>query len=273
MIVFSSSLITAAASNSSIDLNAPIFGYRSEVTSATIAATDAATNYPVTNLANVSTAEFWKALNATGTKYLTVTPSVAKDLDYIAVAGHNFGSAQIAVTVQTKLTSGSSWVDEVAEFMPTNDNALILRFTQNNFYSIRLKLAAGSAPAQAAIVYTGLLLVSQRRAYVGVSPITMNRRKQVVNGRSESGNFLGRIETGSTLQATLPLNYLTPGWYRANMDPFIEAAASTPFFFGWRPQDYPNECAFCWLTGDPTPENQMVNGMMQVTLDMQGAAA
>lgn len=273
MIVFSSSLVTAAQSNPAIDLNAPIFGYRSYVTTTTVAATDAATGYPATNLANVSTAEFWKALNATGTKYLTVTPVVASSLDYIAVAGHNFGSAQIAVRVEARTTSTGAWTVIVAEFMPTNDNALILRFTETVYHSIRLRLAAGSAPAQAAVLYTGLLLVSQRRAYVGVAPITLNRRKQSVTGRSEAGNFLGRIETGSTLQTSLALNYLTPDWYRANMDPFIDAASSTPFFFGWRPQDYPNECAFCWLTGDPTPENQMSNGMMQVTLEMQGAAA
>lgn len=273
MIVFSDSLVLAAQSDETIDLNAPIFGYRSEVTIDTITATDEADGYPATNLANVATHSIWKAVDGSGTKYLTVTPSVAAALDYVAVAGHNFGSAQIAVTVEAKESSGDSWAAIVSEFMPTNDNALILRFEETTYYAVRLKLAEGDAAPRASVVYAGLLLVSQRRVYVNHSPITMNRKRQVVSGRSESGNFLGRIVTGSYLETSVALNYLTPSWYRANMDPFIDAAATTPFFFAWRPQDYPNETAFCWLTGDPSPDNHMANGMMQVTLDMQGVAA
>ena len=275
MIIFSQALILAAASDATIDLNAPAIGWRSVVTTSTIAATDAVSGYPVTNLANISTAALWKAANNSGIKYLTVTPSTAQELDYIAVARHNFGSAQIAVTVQGREESGDPWADLVEEFMPTNDNALILRFEKTTYHSIRLKLAAGNAAAQAAVVYAGLLLTMQRRLYVGHVPVNYGRVSNVVAGESESGNFLGSIEIGGYLETAATFNNLTPEWVRTNLVPFLDAcrAGKRPFFWAWRPQSYPTETAFCKLTSNPKPENARTNGMMTCALEMRGFAA
>jgi hypothetical protein len=273
MIVISSSLVTSAAADASIDLKAPCIGYRSEVTTSTITTTDEATGYPATNLANVSTASTWKALNNTGVKYITVTPSIASAFDYVAIARHNFGSAAIAVTVEARVSSGDAWSAIVAEFMPTNNDALILRFTRTVYHSVRIKLAAGSVAAQAAVVYAGLLLVMQRRVYVGHTPITMGRQTNIATGISEGGNFLGRVVTGGTLKTGLSLQNLTPAWVRSDLDPFIQSARSKPFFFGWRPQDYPFETAFCWATSDIRPVNSRSNGMMSVEFEIEGAAA
>jgi hypothetical protein len=69
------------------------------------------------------------------------------------------------------------------------------------------------------------------------------------------------------------LTNLKPDWYRANFDPFVVAAQDSPFFFGWRPYSYPNEVGFAWLTNDPSPSNMMSNGMMQVSLELNGVSA
>lgn len=275
MIVFSPALVLAAASDATLDLNAPCIGWRSVVTSSNIAATDEATGYPVTNLSNLSTAALWKAADATGTKYITVTPSPAQEMDYIGVARHNFGTAGIAVTVQGKEESADSWADLVPEFMPTNDNALILRFEKTTYFSIRLVLAQGSAPAQAAVVYAGNLLVMQRRLYVGHVPVPYGRVSNVVAGESESGNFLGSIEIGGHLETSATFSNLTPAWVRSDLVPFLDAcrAGKKPFFWGWRPTSYPTETAFCKLMGNPKPENARTNGMMTVGFEMRGFAA
>jgi hypothetical protein len=54
------------------------------------------------------------------------------------------------------------------------------------------------------------------------------------------------------------------------MWPFLLAAQETPFFFAWRPTTYPTECGYCWLISDPTPSNSQANGMMAVSLDLEG---
>jgi hypothetical protein len=129
----------------------------------------------------------------------------------------------------------------------------------------------GLAP-RIAVVYVGLLLPLERNIYVGHTPITLGRMTTVINRQSESGAFLGRIVVGETRRSAVALQNLTPAWYRTYFDPFARAAQRLPFFFAWRPGDYPRECGFAWLGSDPKPANQRPNGMMQVDLDLSGVA-
>jgi len=270
-IVFSDSLVASVA-NPQVDLNAPIFGYESFVTAAGVTSGNAATGYPITNIANISTASFWRASDTTQ-QYVTATINPAKTINYVGVARHNFATAGVAVSVETQEGLGDPWVEVIAAAIPANNNALIFQFTEQTAYGVRLKLAAGSAAPEIAVLFAGKLLVSTQRIYVGHSPMTLNRRTEVVSGMSESGNYLGRIITGSNLTTSVNLTHLEPDWYRDNFDPFVDAAQDTPFFFGWRPYSYPDEVAFAWLTNNPSPSNMMSNGMMQVSLEMSGVSA
>ena len=272
MIVISSELVTAAAlPGATIDLDAPIFGYENFVVATATTATTAAAGYPATNLTNVSTASFWRAANTT-TQYLTSILNPVQAVDYVGIARHNFKTAGVAVSVERQASSGAAWVEVIPAFVPANNQTLILRFPSATTYGIRVKLVATIAPAEAAVFYAGSLLVSTQRIYVGHSPITLNRQTQVVNGQSESGNYLGRIITGSSISTSVSLTHLKPDWYREYFDPFVLASQATPFFFGWRPQSYPAESGYSWLTNNPSPTNMMANGMMQVTLEVAGVS-
>lgn len=271
MIYFSDSLL-ASISDPVTELNAPLFGYRSVVTTANVTSGNAATGYPITNVANVSTASFWRASDTTQ-QYVTVTINPAQTVDYIAIARHNFATAGVAVSIETQIGSGDPWVEKIAPSIPANNNAMIFRITAQSAYGVRIKLAAGTAAPEIGVVYVGQVLASTQRIYVGHSPITLNRQAEVVSGLSESGNYLGRIVTGSSLSTAVSLTHLEPDWYRANFDPFVKAAEAVPFFFAWRPYSYPNEVAFSWLTNNPQPSNMLPNGMMQVSLEMSGVAA
>ena len=264
--------VVVAPSLGAEDLNAPVFGYGTFATAANVTATTAATGYPASNLANVSTASFWRA-STTALHYLTVTMATTQIVDYVGIARHNFQTAGIAVSVETQEGSGSAWVEVIPPFIPSDNAALILRFAAQSAYAVRVKLAAGSVVAQASVLYVGKLLSSTQRVYVGHSPITLNRRTEVVSGLSENGNYLGRIVTGSNLTTALSLTHFKPDWYRSYFDPFVNAAQTVPFFFAWRPLQYPNETSFAWLTNAPQPSNMLPNGMMQITLEMSGVSS
>lgn len=270
-IIFSDALV-ASVSDPQVDLNAPIFGYESFVTAAGLTSGNAATGYPVTNIANVSTASFWRASNTTQ-QYVTAIINPAKTVDYVGVARHNFSTAGVAVSVETQEGVGDPWVEVIPASIPANNNALIFQFESQTAYGVRLKLAAGTSAPEIAVMFVGKILTSTQRIYVGHSPMTLNRRVEVVSGMSESGNYLGRIVTGSNLTTSVSLTHLDPDWYRDNFDPFVVAAQETPFFFGWRPYSYPDEVGFAWLTNDPQPSNMLPNGMMQVNLEMSGVSA
>jgi hypothetical protein len=257
-----------------INANNPIIGYENLVTTANVSSTTAAAGYPVTNLANPSTALKWvgETESPAADEYITLALNTVELIDYIGIAKHNFGSAQIPVSIEILDADASpeSWTEVIADTLLPNDGPALFRFTPQAVTSIRIRLQPGSDAPEAAVVYAGQLLVLQRRIYVGHGPINYGRVTKVVNARSESGNFLGRIVTNQTTKTSVALGNLTPVWFRTYLDPFIQASKEDPFFFAWRPSDYPLEVGFAWMTNDPIPSNSLANGMMQISLEMSG---
>lgn len=277
MIVISSSLVISSTSQEE-GPNNPVIGWQNLVTVDNIFASSEDVDYPAINMANPITANVqrWKAADD-GVQYVEVVVNSIDDIDYIAIARHNLGSQQIPITVEGSDDGGSAsgWEELVQESLLANDAPAIFRFVPQGLTNIRLVLGevpSGGDPAEIAVVYVGKLLVLQRRIYVDHTPINYGRSQRIVNGKSEAGDFLGRLVTAEQNDTAVTMLNLTPNWYRSYMDPFIEASKDTPFFFAWRPEDYPNEVGFCWMTNNPQPKNQRPNGMMQIDLAMTGIA-
>jgi len=281
-VVISSSLVvslTRSIIGDSLNGNSPLVGYQNLVTISNISTTSEDPNNPAVNLANPATHLVWVGLNGspTGDEYITVVLDTTEDVDYVGIARHNFASGLIPVSIEILSQAGGSpadWVEVIADsFLPT-DGPVIFRFEPQALYAVRVRLqpSRASTPVAptAAVVYVGKLLLLQRRIYVGHTPIPYGRSPRIVAGKSESGNFLGRIMIGASRMTGVDLANLTPAWYRAYMDPFIDAAQLNPFFFGWRPLDYPYEVGYGWITDEPQPSNQRPNGMMQISFKMTG---
>lgn len=266
MIVISSAVVLADVADS-LSLDHPIIGWHNIVTADTIIANSTETNYPASNLANPATHLEWRAA-AVAEVYISITTNEVDPIDYVAIARHNFGSAEIPVSVEGFI--GATWVEIVDEVMLPDDGPLILRFEAQSLSDVRIRLQAGIEAAHAAVVYVGKLLVVERRVYVGHTPMPHARKSSIINGRSESGNFLGRIVLGSWRESTVPLSLISPSWYRTYMDQFLAVAKDTPFFFGWRPQTYPLESGYGWLTDDPMPTPQGPSNLIAFDLKVGG---
>jgi hypothetical protein len=275
-VVISGSLVLgdSQSGGGTINANNPIIGYQNLVTASNVSSTSSEAGFPATNLANPSTYLKWVGVvsDPVQDEYITLQLNTNEDVDYVGIAGHNFYTAQIAVSIEIVDESGSPtvWEELTSPVIPPNDGPLLFRFTPQGVVSIRIRMQPGNAAPQAAVVYSGALLVIQRRLYVGHTPITLGRKTKVTNGRSESGKFLGRIVLSEMTATKVDLQNLTPSWYRTYMDPFVLNSQEYPFFFAWRPSAYPNEVGYAWLTSDPNPTNQSPNGMMQVSLEMSG---
>jgi hypothetical protein len=259
--------------------NNPIIGYQNLVTTANIFTTTEDTDFPAVNLANPATRLKWQGVlgSPSSDEYITVVVNSGEDIDYLAVARHNFGTGVFQVSVEGLAEADDSpaeWFELVGSVLLANDNPVIFRFTPQSLFSIRLRIQPSLAtiPVEptAAVVYVGKLLVLQRRIYVGHTPVPYGRQNKIVNGRSESGNFLGRIVLGGMVKTTIKLDNLTPGWYRTYLDPFLIAAIEIPFFFNWRPGTYPYESGYVWMTNDPNVVNQRPNGMVQIQMEVAG---
>lgn len=254
-----------------LSANNPIIGWHNLVTAGGVTATSSLADYPASNLGNPSTAERWES-DSTSEQYLTFDVTTDDEVDYVAVARHNWGSGEITFSVERYDDDEEDWIEIFEETMPGGDGPLIARFEPVALAQIRIRLQPGTVKPRAAVVYVGKLLVLQRRIYVGHTPLPYGRSARIQTNESESGEFLGRVVLSEKLETRVSLQNLTPTWYRANLAPFIAASKETPFFFAWRPEDYPDEAGYAWMTNNPQPVNQRSNGMMQVEMQMGGVA-
>lgn len=266
MIVISSSVVLAQAGDA-ITANNPRIGYRSIVTSANVSADEQAGDEPVTNLANPATYLYWRGESTSG-QSVTISLEVAESVNYFAIAKHNLGSTGATVSFQYSDDNATWTTVEIIE--PSSDYALIVEFESVSARFYRLNITPGSAPPAIAVLYVGEILALQRRIYVGHTPFTYARNTTISSGRSENGQFLGRVIRREFRQSNVDLQNITPGWYRSHMEPFIESARARPFFWAWRPSQYPAEVGYAWLTNDVQVSNARANGMMQFSLSMQG---
>jgi hypothetical protein len=100
MIVISDALVLAPGS---ADLNAPVVGWQTALFASNVTASFADVNFPITNVANPSTYLKWKS-TSTLIQHVTVSFPAPLDADYFAIAGHNFGSGQVAAKVEGAVT-------------------------------------------------------------------------------------------------------------------------------------------------------------------------
>jgi hypothetical protein len=244
----------------------PIIGYHNILTG--IDADSADTDFPDSNMLNPSTSLKWRSEILTEQ---TLDLGVAGSTNYIGIARHNFSTFGGTVALQGR-NGTDPFTDIISAFTPANDGPLIMRYPTATWDELQIVLGASDDPPEAAVIYCGLMTVLQRKLYVGHTPITMGRVTNAVAALSESGEFLGRIVLGQHSATEIALQNLTPDWVRATLDPLLEHALELPFFFAWRPDQYPNETGFCWFPPgtSPAPVNQSHNGMMQVTMPIMG---
>lgn len=255
----------------------PLFAWQSLVTPARVSATSSAASWPAVNLANTSTVQKWVA-GDTSEQLVTVTIDEVADLDYLAVARHNFGSAQILVSVEgygwddEGSPAGEGWFELVEPFLLGDDRPLLVRFAKRSLSAIRLRLQTGDAPATAAVLYAGELLVMERGVDIGSkpTPIPLGRKIEISNGRSQAGDYLGQIVTKASVEASADFAYLREAWYLQNFEPFAAAAVDRPFFYVGDPDNHPEHVGYCELTGDITPVQDPATRRYAVQVPMRG---
>lgn len=275
--IFVSSDVVLAGDAGDLRLNAPLIGYRQLLEFENVTADEEADGFPVTNVANVSTAELWKG-TTTAVQHVTAFLAAVEDADYIGIARHNLGTAGITIQVQVS-ADGDTWEDVGDDFLPGDDSPIMLRFPVTPSQWWRLRMSSGTAAPQIAVLYLGKLLVLQRNIYVGHTPMTYSYANVTSTGVSESGQFLGAVARRANPATDVQQKNLTPSWARANLAPFFKQCTGNgtdrhrrPFFFAWRPTSYPTEVAFGWFPdgGAPTLSNARPNGMMDAAFQVQG---
>lgn len=270
MIVMSSDFVLTLTEATA---NTPIIGYHNLLSTTNIVASAEASGYPASNLANPLTYSEWKGTSVSAAVTLTFTNSGYTDnINYLGIAEHNLGTTGSSILVEGNTGSGYT---TIASLNPGDDTPIMFLFVGAVYTSIRVTIdPSGAEVPRIAVMYIGTKMEIERNIYVGHSPLAFSRKDNVVGGRSENGKYTGRIILSSGISGSIALQNLTAAWYRNNFEygTFKDTARTEPFFFAWRPGTYPLEVAYCWTTDNPVPSNTGVNGMMAVTIGVEGIA-
>lgn len=250
----------------------PMVAWQSNVLFSNLSADSEAAGYPVTNLANPSTANRWMS-GSTAEQLITISDLLGVS-DYVAMARHNFGTAGISVSVEGRL-SGGDWEELFPGTLPADDSPLVLRFVSNFYSDLRLRLVPDAVEPYAAVLFAGEGLVMVRPMQPGFTPIRDAKSYDMVAGWSQSGEMLGVIVDGAKSSNSASFVLLEATWYRDNMRAFVEAAnLGSPFFFAWNPELQPDDVAYCvFSSGDVQPALNYMNGKyIDITLPMTAVA-
>lgn len=265
MIVLSDSLVLSPAAGRSARL--PVILWENLATASSITVDSEEAAHPGVHLANPVTTEFWRSAN-TDEQLISVELTGTKPIDAFGVARHNYGSTEVVCSIEgLSGDDGADWEEMVEEVTLANDAPVLFRFPPALLIGIRLRMQPTTdTPPQAAVVYVGKLLVMEQGVQVGHVPIPYAREREIIVGRSESGEYLGRIQAGGARRSKADIQLLTPEFYRTEVEPFF--AEMPPFFWGWAPEDYPYEVGFAWCTNDPKPLPSHIAGYINITLEM-----
>lgn len=232
-----------------------------------IIASSASAGFPIESITNPLTAEQWRPTASPAT--INIDFGAVESIDSIGIGAHNFATTGTTTLVEYSFDD-VTWY-EFADFSAV-DNKAVMLFSTSTIKARYWRMTftySGSDP-QIGAIYMGVALALQRPVYGGITPITMARKTEYVNNRSNTNQFMGRSILRQGINFSVPLKNLTAAWYRENMEPFAKAARTTPFFYAWNPEQYPDEAGYAWTTADIVPTNQGTRDLMDVTLQARG---
>lgn len=256
--------------------NNPLIGYENLLEAGSVTATHWETDYPPTNMQNVSTGEYWQAnsdpIHAGNLINITmqVSPST---VNYFGIGGHNLAGAELKL--QRRDDPADPWQDVTDPVIPGDNHAIMWYFTDvvtSAYWRLEIQPNPDGTLPRIAVLYLGEVLVLQRRVYVGHTPVTDAQQTQYRTGLSQSAQYLGRVVGSQTLGVGLEQQNVDPEFYRTYIRPFKKHAETRPFFMAWRPSKYPEEVGYCWTTKDITPQNALANGFLNFSIVGQAVA-
>lgn len=242
----------------------------------TLTASSELADFEAINAIDDLTFDFWRpsAMPAT----LEIELSEAEEIDYAFLAAHTIGTDGASVKVQQFVAEGEGegegeggeWIDLTIEFAPGSDRVIAFLFDPVIGARFRFLFDGPVAP-YIGVAMLGKALAVERRIYQGHTPITFGRRTVMRPQRSEGGALLGRSIVREGVATKIAFSNLTAAWIRETFSPFIDHARTIGTFgWAWRPDEFPAEVAFVWVSDDIQPTNAGPRDLMAVAFDVEG---
>jgi hypothetical protein len=182
---------------------------------------------------------------------MTAIFSSAVSADYFAVYRHNLKTVNCYIYLQYSTNSGSTWTT-AASSAPTLDNELILKtFTSISATYWRVRVVAlTDAPLFIGVIMFGRKLSLYRGMVSGFTVPRHGRKNEIINQKTEGGQFVGRVKTSQGARSSINFKHVTQSWVRSYWEAFVEHAELLPFLFSWNHDTYPQDAVYCVTDGE-----------------------
>lgn len=214
--------------------------------------TDASEIYAVAAPANSLTVEKWRADAVPAT--WEIAPGSASDLDYCAIAAHNFGSAAVEFSIELDLGAGFVSVG-LDGLTVSDDRPIFLMFEPATATAARVSFSdLGGVPEVGFIRFGKALQMEERTRFPGRTPFNMAERRIMTGQKSVTGEFLARVEVRRGQALSFEWSHLSEAWLLANGPALLDAIETDLFMIAERPSTHPDDVALCWIAGSrPRP--------------------
>lgn len=255
-------------------VNNPFVAWDNLAASATASGTAVLTGGDRANALTGTTYDKWRPDVTTSTATLSFDFGSAKSIGFAAIAAHNLHDFDGSVILQSS-PDNTTWTSAVpAAHSPDDGSTIAFRvsgISARYWRFLFADLTSGDL-LSVGVAFMGSELIFPRRFYQGFSPVLTPTEVQLQSNVSQGGHLLGSsvVGTGSTLSATI--NNLDASFIRgaAWLDFQAQFNQGKGFFFGWRPEKYPQDLHYCWRDGGVIrPTNSGPRDLMSVEMAMR----
>lgn len=213
-------------------------------------ASSAATGYSAANAWDWLTTTYWSP-TSNGVQTLTFQFSSAVSADYFGLYRHNLGTVGASVKLQHS-PDGSTWTDAFTAVSPDDNEIVLQTFTSasKTWWRIRFDLGSSAESLYVGIVAFGPRLTTQYGMPAGFVVPRHSRSTQILNSKTEGGQFAGRSIIARGARSTITIRNATQAWARQQWEPLVRHAELKPFFFSRNHADYPEDAVYCWTDGE-----------------------
>lgn len=203
------------------------------------------------NAVSGTTYDYW--LTGFGAPNMTAVFPEPVNISFAALAAHNLASVGASVRVQRSINAGANWTDAGAGLLTPTDNSPLawrMRTSGNEATHWRFSITGGTGPVAVGVLFLGNDLIVPQRIYQRFNPVIEANEVDLQSNVSMGGNLLGSSVTRRGASLSAEFEHLPATWVRGPARPFREHFNDgRGFFFGWRPQKYPEDLYYCWRDG------------------------
>lgn len=224
--------------------------YDNLATTATGAPTSERTGYSAANCTDWYTTSYWSPTSASGDHRIVWDFGVAVSADYFAIYRHNLAAVGGTVVLEHS-PDNATWTAAFTATTATANELLIETFTSvsKRYWRVTFDLSSAT-PFYVGVVMFGAKLPLYRGMVAGFTVPRHGRKNDIVNQRTEGGQFVGRVKTSQGARSSIKFRHITQAWVRANWEAFVEHAELLPFLFSWNHDTYPQDAVYCVTDGE-----------------------